>query len=114
MSDSNETSSDRVRERPSRIRISSSDIGNKQQDDFYIDDDIPDSERQGHKQHIANGSLVDMLENLSTDDENELRVSFGFSGIHEVYFCCLKDNWDEQLELEWDDSLIDTPLSNVR
>jgi len=96
MSDSNETSSDRVRERPSRIRISSSDIGNKQQDDFYIDDDIPDSERQGHKQHIANGSLVDMLENLSTDDENELR-----------------DNWDEQLELEWDDSLIDTPLSNV-
>ena len=55
-----------------------------------------------------------MLENLSTDDENELRVSFGFSGILEVYFCCLKDNWDEQLELEWDDSLIDTPLSNVR
>ena len=62
-----------------KIRISSSDIGNKdnkQQDGFYIDDDIPDSERQRHKQHIANGSLIDMLENLSTDDENELRVSF--------------------------------------
>ena len=26
----------------------------------------------------------------------------------------LKENWDEQLDLEWDDSLIDTPLSNAR
>ena len=52
-------------------RISSSDIAAKQ-DDFYIDDDIPDDNRN----KFTNGSIVEMLENLSTDDENELRVSF--------------------------------------
>ena len=36
-------------------------------------------------------------ENLSSDEEADF-----------------KENWDEQLELEWDDSLIDTPLSNAR
>jgi len=35
-------------------------------------------------------------ENLSSDEEADF-----------------KENWDEQLELEWDDSLIDTPLSNA-
>ena len=42
------------------------------QDDFYIDDDIPDDPQKD----FTNNSIVEMLENLSTDDENELRVSF--------------------------------------
>ena len=41
------------------------------QDDFYIDDDIPDDPQKD----FTNNSIVEMLENLSTDDENELRVS---------------------------------------
>ena len=52
-----------------RFRISSSEV--PKQDDFYIDDDIPDDPQKD----FTNNSIVEMLENLSTDDENELRVS---------------------------------------
>ena len=51
------------------FRISSSEV--PKQDDFYIDDDIPDDPQKD----FTNNSIVEMLENLSTDDENELRVS---------------------------------------
>ena len=107
------------------FRISSSDI---RQDDFYIDDDIPKSDEG---RDFTSGSIAELLgtnlwnligwechlvgitmktqissvtlpinpktENLSSDEEADF-----------------KENWDEQLELEWDDSLIDTPLSNAR
>ena len=76
-----------------RIRLSSSDI---RQDDFYIDDDLtPDSSEM--RKEITSGSIAELLENLSSGDEDEL-----------------ESNWEEQLELEWDDSLIDTPLSTAR
>lgn len=77
-----------------RIRLSSSDIRN---DDFYIDDDIAKEDSTGMKTEITSGSIAELLENLSSGDEEEL-----------------ESNWEEQLELEWDDSLIDTPLSTAR
>jgi len=83
-------SSEDKTEVPRRVRISSSDI---RQDDFYIDDDIPKSDEG---RDFTSGSIAELLENLSSDEEADF-----------------KENWDEQLELEWDDSLIDTPLSNA-
>lgn len=83
-------SSEDKTEVPRRVRISSSDI---RQDDFYIDDDIPKSD---DGRDFTSGSIAELLENLSSDEEADF-----------------KENWDEQLELEWDDSLIDTPLSNA-
>ena len=49
------------------------------------------------KIHYGQAFLNPNKENLSSDEEADF-----------------KENWDEQLELEWDDSLIDTPLSNAR
>ena len=49
------------------------------------------------RKEITSGSIAELLENLSSGDEDEL-----------------ESNWEEQLELEWDDSLIDTPLSTAR
>ena len=66
-------------------------------DDFYIDDDLEDSSSGTLKKEVTSGSIAELLENLSTSDEDDL-----------------DPNWEEQLELEWDDSLIDTPLSTAR
>lgn len=89
-------SNENAKEQPrlkTRIRLSSSDI---RQDDFYIDDDLTNDDSSDMRKEITSGSIAELLENLSSGDEDEL-----------------ESNWEEQLELEWDDSLIDTPLSTA-
>ena len=81
----------------SRIRLSTSDLLSSDSfvDDCYIDDDVlTDESSSTLNKELTSGTIAELLEELSSDDEVE-------------------SNWEEQLELEWDDSLIDTPLSTA-